>query len=353
MSYIYLVSYGGWIMEKELMSRIIFILITLSVCFNSPLEAKHKKHAVKKVHHAALAVMGRPHYATLVMEYPSRKILSSENATTLNQPASLTKVMTLYLVFQALDRGTLKLYQPLPISAHAASRQPSKLGLRAGDTITVEEAICGLVTKSANDAASVLGEALGGTEDAFAFKMTDQARKLGLYNTTFKNASGIANSEQLTTATDMANLAAAIMHDYPHYYHYFSLRQFTYKNHLFTNHNHLLGKYEGCDGIKTGYTVPSGFNLISSATRNGHRLIAVVLGGSSIKSRDNRSMQLLDEGFQQLQAPQSITSPTKIEPVKPSAIPQPSLTNTKMSSKDETIEMELEPPHKTIIEEEY
>lgn len=244
--------------------------------------------------------LARPHYATLIMEYPSQRILSSENSTTLNQPASLTKVMTLYLVFQALDNGNLTMSQQLHVSLHAANRQPSKLGLRTKDKITVEEAIQGLVTKSANDAASVIAENMAPTEEEFAQRMTEQAKKLGLNNTTFKNASGIPNSQQLTNAIDMALLGAAIMQNFPQYYHYFSLKKFYFNHRAFKNHNHLLEKYPGCDGIKTGYTVASGFNLISSATRDGHRLIGVVLGGKTAKSRDLLMMDLLDSGFAKL-----------------------------------------------------
>jgi D-alanyl-D-alanine carboxypeptidase len=246
------------------------------------------------------SVFGKPCYSSVVIEYPSRTVLFSENSAVVNQPASLTKVMTLYLVFKALDNGRLKLSQSVPISAHAANRQPSKLGVKPHDTITVEEAICGIVTKSANDAASVLAESLAPSEEEFAILMTREAQRLGMKDTVFKNASGIANPQQVTTAMDMAILGASIMHDFPHYYHYFALRQFNYNRHVFKNHNHLLGKYEGCDGIKTGFTNASGFNLISSAIRDGQRLIAVVLGGCSIKSRDKRMMQLLDIGFSKL-----------------------------------------------------
>jgi D-alanyl-D-alanine carboxypeptidase len=283
----------------------------------------------------------KPHYASIVLEYPSLNVLYSENAATANQPASLTKVMTLYLVFKALDKGKLKMDQPLHVSAHAASRQPSKLGLNANDTLTVEQAVSGLVTKSANDAASVLAESLALTEDDFAILMTNEARRLGMYNTTFKNASGIANNQQLTTATDMAIMGAAMLRDYPHYYHYFSLKQFNYRSHVFKNHNHLLGKYDGCDGIKTGFTIASGFNLLSSATRNGHRLIAVVLGGNSIKSRDLRTMQLLDTGFAKLAASGSNKKLATLPNNEPEVV--------KLS---DNLEPELEMPN-TSLEEEY
>lgn len=283
------------------------------------------------------SVFAKPHYASIVIEYPSRQVLYSENPTTLNQPASLTKVMTLYLIFKALDSGKLKLYQPLHVSAHAANRQPSKLGLKPNQTITVEQAISGLVTKSANDAAAVLAESLALSEEDFAILMTEQAKRLGMVNTTFKNASGIADNEQVTTASDMAILGAAMLQDFPHYYHYFSLRKFDYQSHSFKNHNHLLGKYDGCDGIKTGYTTASGFNLLSSATRNGHRLIGVVLGGNSIKSRDLRMMQLLDIGFARLASKQSSTTPSAIS----------------LSSKETTssLQPDIESPNTTIEEE--
>lgn len=287
----------------------------------------------------------KPHYASIVMEYPSRQILFSENPNLQNQPASLTKVMTLYLTFQALDKGSLKFTQPLHVSAHAANRQPSKLGLKPNSTITVEEAICGLVTKSANDAASVLAENLAFSEDEFAIQMTEQARKLGMLNTTFKNASGIADNNQLTTAYDMAIMGAAIMQDFPHYYHYFSLREFNYNNHVFKNHNHLLGKYLGCDGIKTGYTTASGFNLLSSASRDGRRLIAVVLGGNSIKSRDLRVMQLLDSAFEKVQHP---LAPNPAPLIKNPNTPPPPLIKTSENAVSEDLDL----PN-TTIEAEY
>lgn len=280
-------------------------------------------------------LLSKPHYASIVMEYPSGNVLFSENPTIQNQPASLTKVMTLYLVFKALDHGALRLSDQLRVSAHAASQQPSKLGLRPNDSISVEDAISGLVTKSANDAAAVLAENMAPSEEDFAILMTEQAQRLGMTGTTFKNASGIAESGQFTTAKDMATLGAAIMRDYPHFYHFFALRKFTFNDRTYTNHNHLLGKYEGCDGIKTGFTAASGFNLLSSATRDGHRLIAVVLGGDSIKSRDLRTMQLLDIGFTKLS-----NNNNKVQHA----------VNSKDIERD--TQLELEAPN-TTLEEEY
>lgn len=323
---------------------------------------KIKYYVILSIIFFSPTLIAKPHYATIVMEFPSRTVLYSENPTVQNQPASLTKVMTLYLVFKALDNGTLKIDQPLHVSAHAANMQPSKLGLRANDTITVEEAIEGLVTKSANDAASVLAENLASSENDFADQMTAEAAHLGMVNTTFKNASGIANNLQLTTAYDMAILGASILRDYPHYYHYFSLREFNFRNRVIKTHNHLLGKYPGCDGIKTGYTTPSGFNLLSSATRNGRRLVAVVLGGNSIKSRDLRMMQLLDLGFSKLPpAPNNPLPPATTPAIvptttTPATLPAPSQA-TPVSpvlnppQKTSSLEPDLEQPETTIEEE--
>lgn len=241
-----------------------------------------------------------PQYSALIVEYPSLKILHNENSSSFDPPASLTKVMTLYLVFQALDNNKISLNQPLIVSRHAANRQPSKLGLKPNQIITLEEAICGLVTKSANDAATVIAENMATSEDEFAHMMTEQAKALGMKNTRFVNASGVPNTKQITTATDMAILGISILRDFPHYYHYFGLREFNFDGKRFRNHNHLLGKYSGCDGIKTGFTVASGFNLISSAIRDGRRIIGVILGGQTRKSRDQRMMQLLDIGFKKI-----------------------------------------------------
>lgn len=247
-----------------------------------------------------VAAIAHPQYSSIIVEYPSLKILYSENPNSFDQPASLTKVMTLYLVFQALDNNKMNLKQPLIVSRHAANRQPSKLGLKPNQIISLEEAICGLVTKSANDAATVIAENMAASEDDFARMMNEQARALGMKNSHFANASGVPNNTQITTSNDMAILGASILRDFPHYYHYFALREFNYDGKKFRNHNHLLGKYPGCDGIKTGFTVAAGFNLLSSAVRDGRRIIGVVLGGRTRKGRDQRMMQLLDIGFRRI-----------------------------------------------------
>jgi D-alanyl-D-alanine carboxypeptidase len=236
-------------------------------------------------------------YASIVVEAHNGRVIHSDNADTQNYPASLTKIMTLYMVFDALDAGKLKLDDRFPVSARAAGQAPSKLGLAVGETISVENAIKALVTKSANDIATVVAEGLGGTEIAFARDMTARARALGMDNTTFRNASGLPNSAQLSTARDMATLARSLMQRFPHYYHYFSIKTFTYGSRTYGNHNNLLGHYEGTDGIKTGYIRASGFNLVASVERNGTRLIGVVFGGKTQRSRDEHMQSLLNSSW--------------------------------------------------------
>jgi D-alanyl-D-alanine carboxypeptidase len=235
--------------------------------------------------------------ASIIVDARTGEVLHEQDADAITHPASLTKMMTLYLTFDALDDGRLSLDQSLPVSSWAESMSPTKLGLRAGSSLRVETAILGLVTKSANDAAVVLAEALGGTESRFAEMMTRKARELGMRHTVYRNASGLPNMEQVTTARDYAILSRAMLSDHPKYYPYFSRRSFTYGGRQLPNHNRLMSRYEGMDGIKTGYTVASGFNLAASAVREGRRLVGVVLGGKSPVSRDNRMAALLDQAF--------------------------------------------------------
>ena len=235
--------------------------------------------------------------AAIVVDARTGQVLIDQDADAITHPASLTKMMTLYLTFDALEDGRLTLDQQLPVSSWAESMTPTKLGLRAGQTLKVETAILGLVTKSANDAAVVLAEALGGTESRFAEMMTRKARELGMRHTVYRNASGLPNMEQVTTARDYSYLSRALMRDHAKYYPYFSRRNFVYGGRTLANHNHLMSRYEGMDGIKTGYTVASGFNLAASAVRDGRRLVGVVLGGKSAVSRDNRMAALLDQAF--------------------------------------------------------
>jgi D-alanyl-D-alanine carboxypeptidase len=239
-------------------------------------------------------------YSALVIEADTGEVLYECNANDYRHPASLTKMMTLYMVFDALGRRRLSLHQPLWVSEYAASRPPTKLGLRPGETVTVQEVIYGMVTQSANDAATVVAEALGGSEFEFARQMTQKARLLGMTQTYFRNASGLPDPYQITTAWDMYKLAQALRRDFPQYYPYFSVTDFYFRNRIHRNHNHLLENYEGTDGIKTGYTRGSGYNLVTSVNRSGHRLIGVVFGGNSAAARDAHMRAILDQGLAKL-----------------------------------------------------
>jgi D-alanyl-D-alanine carboxypeptidase len=237
-------------------------------------------------------------YAAIVIDAKTGEVLHAVEPDTQSYPASLTKMMTLYLLFEAVDSGKVKLDQMMPVSAHAASQSPTKLGLAEGTYLTVEEGIGALVTKSANDAAAVIAEFLGGgSEDAFARKMTARARQLGMNDTTFRNASGLPDPEQISTVRDMATLSRALQRDFPQHYHYFSMTAFDFRGRSIHNHNRLLYLGKGYDGLKTGYTHGSGFNLAASAERDGRRLIGVVFGGQSAAWRDSRMSRIVDVAY--------------------------------------------------------
>jgi D-alanyl-D-alanine carboxypeptidase (penicillin-binding protein 5/6) len=239
----------------------------------------------------------QPKYAAIVVDAGSGEVLYAKRADSPRYPASITKVMTLYLTFEALEAGKLKLSDPVPISPRAAAQPPTKLGLRAGDSITVEDAMYALALKSANDIAVAMAEKLGGTESRFAALMTLRAQELGMTNTRFVNASGLPDSRQITTARDLAILSRAVMRDYPQHYKLFNTQTQVVRGQSLRNHNRLLGKMPGVDGIKTGFTNASGFNLAASAVRDGRRLIAVVLGGPTTAIRDANAEDLLLTGF--------------------------------------------------------
>jgi len=236
-------------------------------------------------------------YASMVIDADTGAVISEQYANKTVHPASLTKVMTLLLLFEALESGSVRLSDRIYISQRAANQQPSKLGLAAGSSIRVEDAILAMVTKSANDISVAVAEHLGGSEPRFALRMTRRARDIGMSRTTFKNAHGLHNPGQITTARDMATLARYVIVRYPNYYRYFSTKQFTYRGKTYTNHNRLMSTYPGMDGFKTGFINASGFNLIASAKKNGHRLIGVVFGGRTWKSRNDHMAQLLNVGF--------------------------------------------------------
>jgi len=239
-------------------------------------------------------------YAAIVIDAESGDVLHSVNADTRNYPASLTKMMTLYMLFEALDQGAVKLHQQMIVSRNATRARPSKLGLRRGERITIQEAIEALIAKSANDIAVVVAEELGGSVKAFAKAMTSRARKLGMRRTTFRNPHGLPNRGHLSTARDMAVLSRLLIKNFPQYYNYFATKKFKFRGRSYKNHNKLLGHYTGADGIKTGYTNAAGFNLAASAEREGNRIIAVVFGGKTAKFRDRHVKKLLDKGFTKL-----------------------------------------------------
>jgi D-alanyl-D-alanine carboxypeptidase len=239
------------------------------------------------------AAQASTRHAAIVIDAKTGKTLYQSNADALRYPASLTKMMTLYLTFEAMRAGRISKSTPVPFSAEAASQPPTKLGVKAGGSITVETAIYSLITRSANDAATALGELLGGNTRNFARTMTATAHRLGMTRTTFKNANGLPDTEQVTTAHDMALLGIALREHFPQYYGYFATRSFKYGRHRIKGHNHLLGRIEGVDGIKTGYTRASGYNLATSVKRDGRSIVAVVLGGKTSRSRDAEMAELI------------------------------------------------------------
>jgi D-alanyl-D-alanine carboxypeptidase len=254
--------------------------------------AHHRQHRPEPSERASNS---EPRYADIVVDVNSGRVLHETNPDSLRHPASLTKIMTLYLLYEQLEAGKLKLHTELRVSPHAASQSPTKLGLKPGESIAVEDAIKAIVTESANDMAVVVAETIGGDEDTFARLMTRKAHALGMTRTVYVNASGLPADEQLTTARDQALLGRAIQERFPIYYRYFATASFHYHGRSMRNHNHLLGNVAGVDGIKTGYTHASGFNLVTSVHRNNRHIVAVVMGGTSGGSRDTRMRGLIEE----------------------------------------------------------
>lgn len=238
-------------------------------------------------------------YSAIVIDARTNEILHADMADEARFPASLTKMMTLYMVFEAIERGQISLETAMTASRRAAGMPPSRLGLRRGNSLTVDQAIRALCVQSANDVAVVIAERLGGTESRFAARMTERARELGMTNTNFANASGLPDPAQRSTARDMAVLSQALWRDFPQYYHYFQTPSFSWRNRYGRSHNRLIGSVDGVDGIKTGYTRASGFNLASSAEREGRRVIAVVMGGETAAARDAQVAYLIEGAFEE------------------------------------------------------
>jgi D-alanyl-D-alanine carboxypeptidase len=304
-------------------------IVTLLTVTTDPADARsrRKRHHVKS---SQAPESYNPPYAAIVVDARSGAVLHQSAADNPRHPASLTKIMTLYLLFERLDSGRITLDTPMDVSEHAASQAPTKLGLKPGSTIRVEDAIKGLVTKSANDAAVVVAETLGASEEDFARAMTHKAHALGMRNTVYRNASGLPDDEQVTTARDQALLGIAIQERFPKHYRYFSLASFVYRGHAMANHNRLLGRVEGVDGIKTGYTRSSGFNLVTSVKRGARRIVAVVLGGRSGRARDARMRDLIDTHIAAAST-RDVAVAEKVEPPTPEIAPRLELA-TKIES---------------------
>ncbi len=330
------------------------VLALIGASIATPAEAHHRHHARHAHHqahvrfharhgfrHARLHAQGaQGHHglsadgatAAIVEDGATGRVIWSMNAEAPRHPASITKVMTLYLLFEQLQKGNLTLDSEIPISRHAASQAPSKLNLRPGDSIRVENAIKAIVTKSANDIAVAVAEKLGdGSESRFAELMTRKARELGMSHTVYVNASGLPNNAQITSAGDLAILGRDIQARFPRYYRYFSIRQCEVRGQHLHNHNHLLGSVEGMDGIKTGYTVASGFNLLTSVKRDGHYIVSVVLGGRTRRARDAYMQALIENHIDEGGAPRaSPTAKTGPKPLKPQQ-PRPKLKSSKLT----------------------
>ncbi len=288
-----------------------FVAVIAAVAFTTDTaEARHYRHSYHQVrhYHSESHEDYSPAFSSIIVDGNSGATLTSTNPDASRHPASLTKIMTLYLLFERLDAGKIKLDTEMPVSEHASEQDPTKLGLMPGQTIRVEDAIKGLVTRSANDAAVVIAEALGGSEDDFARMMTRKARMLGMSKTTYRNASGLPDDEQVTSARDQSTLGRAIQDRFPRYYRYFSTASFTFRGHSIANHNHLLGTVEGVDGIKTGYTRASGFNLVTSMRRGNRHLIGVVMGGRSGSSRDAIMRNLLAENLEKASTKRTVAA---------------------------------------------
>ncbi len=248
----------------------------------------------------------------IVKDMATGNVLISEDPDVRHYPASLTKVMTLYLLFDALEAGKVTLDQKFSVSKEAAAQPPTKVGLRPGSSLTVEECIGALIVRSANDAAVVVAEGLAGSESAFAERMTAKAKQLGMHQTVFRNASGLPDEEQFTTANDLMILTDTLITRFPERYHYFGLTSCKAAGHFLTTHNVFLGIYKGADGLKTGYTRDAGYNLIASVERQGHRLVGIELGAESRPSRDARMVRLMDHAFGELGIARESVKPERV-----------------------------------------
>jgi D-alanyl-D-alanine carboxypeptidase len=333
------------------------VTITSAVFFTGTADARrYHRHVARHVHQHEAQESYSPAFSSIIVDGNSGATLSANNPDGSRHPASLTKIMTLYLLFERLDAGKMKLDTEMEVSEHASEQAPTKLGLRPGQTIKVEDAIKGLVTRSANDAAVVIAEAIGGSEDDFAKMMTRKARALGMTKTVYRNASGLPDDDQVTTARDQSTLGRAIQDRFPRYYRYFSTEAFNYHGQSIRNHNHLLGSVEGVDGIKTGYTRASGFNLVTSMRRGNRHLVGVVMGGRSGGSRDAIMRNLLAENLQKAATTRTIAAITERNPAdanidEADADPAPRNAPEATSASPESIPTPRAPAFRSVIAE--
>lgn len=315
---------------------VIFLCLTLAV---------PNAEAKKQTNKTARSGFDNSKYAALIIDASNGNVLYQKNAGKLRYPASLTKLMTLLLVFDALDRGQITMNTQMRVSGKAASQAPTKLGLKQGGRISVKDAIMGLILTSANDASVVIAENIAGSEARFADMMNQRARSIGMISTNFANASGLPNPTQQSTAYDFARLAMALQREHPNYYHLFSKKTYNYHGRTLLTHNRVLQNYRGADGLKTGYINASGYNLVTSATRNGKRLIGVVFGGASGKARDTHMIKLLDENFPKVETRfHASNAVSPIEASIPIPVLKPSSTLAQQATPDitDTLEQQLQ-----------
>jgi D-alanyl-D-alanine carboxypeptidase len=314
----------------------------------------HYGHARRVAHIERASYAGvpsSPTFSAIVVDANSGRTLYAADPDGLRHPASITKVMTLYLLFEQLDKGALTLQSRIPISEHAAAQEPSKLGLEPGETISVEDAIKAVVTRSANDIAVAIAEAIGHDESTFAEMMTRKAHALGMANTTYRNASGLPNDQQITTARDLTVLARSLEDRFPRYFRYFSTEEFEYAGQTIGNHNHLLGRVDGVDGIKTGYTRASGFNLLTSVHRDGRSIVAVVMGGRSAPARDHIMENLIDDHLAQGSTVRTATEVADASSSEDQAAAQPAPVRSHPAVVAANVPTHLSAPHAAPADE--
>uniref|UniRef100_UPI0037DA7146 D-alanyl-D-alanine carboxypeptidase family protein n=1 Tax=Tardiphaga sp. TaxID=1926292 RepID=UPI0037DA7146 len=292
------------------------VTVGIAVAFTVDTADARRRHKGKSKSQVSRVSSYNPAFATIMVDANSGAVLQATNPDALRHPASLTKIMTLYMLFEKLEQGKISLDSEMSVSQHAASQSPTKLGLRPGQTLRVEDAIKGLVTRSANDAAVVIAEAIAGDEDDFAKLMTRKARALGMSRTVYRNASGLPDDAQVTTARDQSVLGRAVQDRFPRYYRYFATASFNFRGRNIRNHNRLVGTVEGVDGIKTGYTRASGFNLVSSMKRGNRHLVGVVLGGRSGGSRDAAMRTLLADNLDKGATRRTVAAITERSPTE-------------------------------------